>query len=114
MTAHTITSRDSIMHHARNLETGAEPDGFDAPGKYERAADIPLAFALDLIWLHGFADMDYGDVDTAPNGHIALIGRWILRTDSQGFVTYDEYPTDQDAEAAFDAEVEAGVWGGDE
>lgn len=46
-----------------------------------------------------------GDME-APTGHVALIGRYHVITDAQGFVTAERYPTRAEAAAAFD-EVDA-------
>lgn len=73
------------------------------PGKYQAANDPVIAAALETIHQHGFFDLECGNVD--EGGHFSLIGRYILRTDQLGFVTYDEFLTEGEAHDAFVSEL---------
>lgn len=93
----TRTQEESIYATARNLEPGAVFEGWEGPGRYERADDPNFAFALSIIVGHGFYDMQTDDFGYDRS----LVGRWILTTNEQGFVTYSTWDTDDEAERVF-------------
>jgi hypothetical protein len=94
----TRETRETVLQQATNI-LGYRPDEPAVFGKFEGANDRPLAFALNTIANNGFADQEA----SLPDGtNYCLIGRWVLRTDDQGFVDYDEFDTDQDAERALE------------
>jgi hypothetical protein len=73
----------------------------DGPGRYERCADRTLAAALDQIVTEGYADIDFGSTNE-QRGYHALVSRWIISTDPQGFVTYSEHESEPTALLAFE------------
>lgn len=102
----TITSA-TVDWEIERLASDADPTWLEqvehakGPGKFERAANLRRCIALYTIANHGLARMDASFEDGSS---ASLIGRWILRTDSQGFVFEDEFDTDEDAERRFLAE----------
>lgn len=98
----TFTAEYQLRQCATNCEPLWDADAADwgGPGKYEGAPNQGIVRALDTVVSNGFFDMAHGATDQ-PGGYQALWGRWILREDEQGFVTYEEFDFDQDAEAEF-------------
>lgn len=66
-------------------------------------ADPPLAFALEEIYGHGFADDVAGRTEFGLHG--ARVGPFILLTDDRGFMDVAAFPSDAEAETAL-AELE--------
>lgn len=89
--------RAEIIESARNLDAAT----FDSescavgPGRYQGTDDLSLVVALDIISGHGFADQTAGDTETT--GHYARVGRFVLTTDSAGFVDSLTFESDGDA-----------------
>jgi hypothetical protein len=90
-------SRDAIIADAKQID----PDfgWYDGPGKYEAASDRELAAALYTVTLVSGEDDRVGDVSYM--GFFARIGRYILEIDNNGFVTFSECESPEDAESAF-------------
>lgn len=68
----------------------------DAPGPFEGCDDIELAWACHVITLSGFADEQAGNLNEDGLA-LCAVGRWILRTDVQGFHTLHETASADDA-----------------
>lgn len=96
-------SREEVIEIGRKLD----PANFDllndhdGPGAFEATGDKPLALALDLIYLHGFADNMGGDVHVDRHG--SRVGRFVLWTDSLGFKAVEEFDSPAKADEAVDA-----------
>ena len=76
------------------------------PGKYE--GEVPMVAWLDA---HSeCADEDSGDCE-APMGWCSRFAKWILRGDSQGFVSGYKWTTEDQAKTAFrDFDLEYSIW----
>lgn len=98
----TFTAEYQLRGCAQNCDPNLEMTILNThgTGTYERAANLEIAVCLNVCVSHGFFDMAHGAVDE-PGGYQALWGRWILKQDEHGFITYDEFNFDQDAEAEF-------------
>lgn len=84
------------------------PDNIsDGPGRLSGCSDRLLATALDVIAGHGFAD-DQGSLNDSGD-YVTRIGRFLLWTDSQGFIDCETFDSDdlasnRFAQAILDAE----------
>lgn len=80
------------------------------PGALQGNQDRPLAAAVQWIVNGGGADEQTGDVE-ALIGHVARVDRWLMRTNTQGFVDVIEYDTEESAKVAFQGlEAELADW----
>lgn len=70
------------------------------PGKYEAAGVPELAEGLDSMLGSGYEDESAGSTDRL--GHAARVGRAIVYSDSQGFVTYELLDSDELARERFE------------
>jgi hypothetical protein len=86
---------DSLLNSPSDSQYGRKR----YPGKYEAARVPELAEGLDSMLGSGYADETAGSVEF--RGHAARIGRAIVETDSQGFVTYELLDSDELAEQRF-------------
>ena len=57
-----------------------------------------LKQALEILYLHGFADDVTGDV-ASPDGHVYRIDRWVVRTTKSGYEHLVIETFDSEAEA---------------
>lgn len=105
----TESERASIIDLARELDREAMTEDISGPGKFDGSTDRELALALEIISGHGAADETAGDVETSY-GHGARVGRIILWTDTQGFLSTAVYADESEAmhalEIAGDAAIE--------
>ena len=69
------------------------------PGKFEGCHDLRVAEALYAMTLDGSVDDQMGSVDEGMWS--ALIGRFVVIEESQGFFGYEVFPTDEEAKASF-------------
>ena len=95
MTTHLRQMKEAeIIQSARELESGI-------PG----ASDVDsLEDAINIIYLHGFADQQAGSTDMGS--HFARVDRFAVETDSHGFQRLLTWGTADEAEAALD-EIDA-------
>jgi hypothetical protein len=91
-------TRDAVLSMAEQHGLERAADGM--PGRFERCSDPALAEAICELELHGEIDAAAGETE-APTGFFTLLGRWIVRTDSQGFVTLQECDSEQEARDVF-------------
>lgn len=99
-----ITVRDDIIADARKLDPDLDRNVPSGPGSYEGIAEGSrlLAFAIETIGGHGFADAEGGSVEFWLHGY--RVANFILWTDDRGFHSLEEFPTDDSAQARLDAE----------
>lgn len=91
---------------ADGFVTWEEVSSAPAPGKYQGNPDKdrPLVIALDAMILNGF---DSESCYPAEGESIVRVDRWLVMSDSQGFVSVVEYVTQDDAMLALQGYREA-------
>lgn len=83
-------TRDQVIDDARREGVTIDELSYRGPGRTEGNTDRELANALDALITMGVHDQASGDVES-PTGHFARYDRWIVLTDTQGFVTVNEH-----------------------
>lgn len=95
-------TREQIISEA----TAIDPEGFghateySVPGKFQGASDGELAAALYTIWNNGHFEVECSNPGEGT-GAFALIDRWIIRADAEGFITLEEYESNAVATEKF-------------
>lgn len=91
--------RIEIIRQAEDLAPELDWCAGVETGKYERAGDLRLAQALDVISGHGMADDSRETLSAGmSDGYIWRVGRFIGREDERGFVTCETCESVQAAE----------------
>lgn len=106
MKLHRLTEQErqdiilaGILLFNNEAEFRQEVDSVARPGAFEgvQIAELPVAIAVEAIWLAGVEDAQYGNTDNGEHG--ARVGRAILWTDGQGFKNLVIYEDEAAAEA---------------
>ena len=106
----TEFSRDELFAYAQSEGLQRPELTYIGPGRTEGNADRRLANALAYLVDIGCEDERSGDVESA-DGHFARIARWLVVTDSSGFVTVTDCDTTDAARELFAAaDHEYGRW----
>lgn len=80
------------------------------PGKFQAANNPGLAERLWQASLEGWSDQETGETD-GFGAWVAQIGRFLIETDSQGFVVYEEFSSEAEATKQFEEiDAEYGKW----
>ena len=100
----TESDRLEFQWAASKIDPDTTSADLEGPGKYDGASDRVLAWSLETLLGAGAADDVAGDVDSGR--HLARFGRYVLETDSQGFVDVFIAYDAEDAQAVLDRESE--------
>jgi hypothetical protein len=80
---------------AELIQFGYDLDFSTMEATRQRGLDQKL-MALTLIWGHGVADDQVGDVD-GPGGHLFRVAQWTVKTDERGNAGYVRHETVEEA-----------------